>query len=316
MTLTTGGRSKERVLLYGMEAVGKSLAALDIAARVHPSKVFIIDNDNAWDRMLEGATLDGVEVAVEAEWRWDTKAGKFDWDGEWVREGGNVTVFHVEGWEANETALEDIREHAGPHDWCVIDSGSALWDDVQAWFTDKVFGQSKASYFMQARLAIEKADKEQSSLGALDGWMDWPVINAAYKEAVMTFLVTPPCHLLVTCEEAQVSTLQVKGKQVEDADTRQMYGGLHVKPRGQKRIGHNVQTVIQLSRDASGKFKARTVKDRGGRERLVGEDVTGYGFGAWYLEEVAGWVEGDVKAPAPSPVKKVAPMAKQIVAKG
>jgi hypothetical protein len=292
MTLVTGGRSRERILLYGMEGVGKSLAALDIAARVAPARVHIIDNDNAWDRMLEGQTVDGRQVEVCAEYRWSTdvpgKGGSWEFDGRWTRDTGNVIVYHAEGWEANTSAIEEIRKDAEPDDWVAIDSGSALWDDVSEWYVDNIFGASKADYFMQVRAQMEK---DKAALGALDGWTDWSVINAQYKAAVMAFLITPPCHLLVTCEEAQVSTGQVKGKDMEDKETRGLYGTVGFKPRAQKRIGHNMQTVIRLERKANGDYCARTVKDRGGREYWAGESVMDRGFSEWYLEEVGGWQE-------------------------
>lgn len=305
MTLVTGGRSKERILLYGMEGVGKSLAALDIAARVAPNRVFIIDNDNAWDRMLEGPTLDGAEVKVQAEYRWDQKLnggrGDFTFDDKWCVEDGNVWVYHVQGWTANIAALASVVEEAAPDDWCCIDSGSALWDDVSDWYVDKVFGKSKADFFLQARLAMEKDE-----FGGLDGWKDYSVINAEYREHAMQFLITPPCHLLVTCEEAQLSSGQIKGKDIEDREAKALYGGVAYKPRGQKRIGHNMQTVVRLERKANGDYAARTVKDRGGRERYAGESVKDRGFCEWYLEEVGGWQEqtthsGEGSTPATPP---------------
>ena len=308
MGLRSTGRSKERVLVYGMEGVGKSLAALDIASRIAPdATMYVIDNDNAWDRMLEGQTLAGETVQVREEYRWDPKQGK---EGGWVEDdrwavgGGNVVVYHAQGWVANIEAMAEVKATAGPDDWCCVDSGSALWDDVQAWFTDKVFDSSKADYFLKVRMEM---GKDSASLGALDGWVDWPVINAQYKEHAMSFLVLPPCHLIVTAEQADVSSGSAKGKALEDKETIAMYGGQQVKARGQKRIGHNVQTVLRLARRAGGKFTVTTLKDRGGRDQFDGDDVTDRGFASWYLEDVAGWTEAEVK---PVAVKK------GIVAKG
>lgn len=314
MGLQTGGRSRERILVFGMEGVGKSYAALDVASRIGERTLYVIDNDNAWDRMLEGQTIAGETVGVRMEFRWDgdLERGKGGWevDGRWAVDGGNVVVFHADGWLASVAAIEAVREEAGPDDWCCVDSGSALWDDVQAWFTESVFDSSMADYFMQVRMEKARAQKDAKALGALDGWVDWPVINAQYKDRVMKFLVNPPCHLIVTCEQADVSS------QDEDRETRALYGKLSVKPRGQKRIGHNMQTVMLLRRDRAGDFYATTVKDRGAREAQENLDVSGVGFGEWYLEEIAGWTEETATGPtAPastgSPMKKVAKMAKK-----
>lgn len=309
MTLVTGGRSRERVLLFGMEGTGKSDAILDVATRVYPNRVHIVDNDNAWDRMLEGVSVSGNTGRVLAEYRWDAASKSFEHDAEWCVDDGNIVVYHVDGWEANAAAIAEIRTDADRSDWCGIDSGSSFWDDVQDWYIDTVFDKTKADFFMQARMAMARGDSTE----ALDGWKDWSVINAEYKEKVMGFLITPPCHLLVTCEQAEVSSVQIKGKQIEDAETRNLYGARKVKPRGQKRIGHNVQTVLQLVRQADGTYHVHTVKDRGGRERYTGEDVTGQGFATWYLEEVANWTEQE-DMPVPSTPKKIVP--KGMVAKG
>lgn len=306
--LRSTGRSRERILLYGMEGVGKSLAALDIASRVKPSTLYVIDNDNAWDRMLEGQTIAGESVGVREELRWDASVGREGgWvdDDRWVADGGNVVVYHADGWLANTSAIRAVMQQAGPDDWCCIDSGSALWDDVQAWFTESVFDSSMADYFMQVRLEKAKASKEAKALGALDGWVDWPVINAQYKGNVMKFLVNPPCHLIVTAEQADVT------REEADKETRALYGGEQVKPRSQKRLGHNVQTVLRLARRSGETYVATTVKDRGGRERLEVEDVTGRGFSEWYLEEVAGWQETST----PSATEQTAPAAKKMVVK-
>ncbi len=294
--LRSTGRSRERICLYGLEGTGKSLAALDIASRIKPKTLYVIDNDNAWDRMVEGLTIAGESVGVLEELRWED-TGWVD-DDRWCVDDGNVVVYHADGWDANTSALDAVMKQAGPDDWLCIDSGSALWDDVQAWFTEKVFGSSIEEYFLQVRLEKQAAAKDAKALGALDGWVDWPVINAQYKKRVMVHLVNPRCHLIVTCEQADIT------RDETDKETRALYGGQQVKPRGQKRLGHNVQTVLRLGRQANGNFTATTVKDRGGRERLELADVTDEGFAEWYLTNIAGWTE-----------EQQVPVAKKIVSK-
>ncbi len=307
MAVRSAGRSRERVVVFGPEATGKSLCALDIAAHLADGAVlYVVDNDNAWDRMLEGGTLDGTKIGVLTEWRWD--GARYVEHAAWAVSGGNVVVYHTGGggWVANVAAIKAVSEVAGRDDWCCVDSGSALWDDVQAWFTETVFSTDLADYFLEVRKKKAQADKEAKALGALDGWVDWPVINAQYKGNVMKFLVNPPCHLIVTAEQAEVT------KEDTDKETRTLYGA-DVKPRGQKRLGHNVQTVLRLRREQNGNHAVWTVKDRGGREKLVREDVTDRGFVDWYLRDVAGWVDDeDVEEQVVvSVTKKVAAVVKK-----
>lgn len=335
MTLQSQGRSRERILAFGMEGVGKSLLLLDIATRVAPNKVHVVDNDNAWDRMLEGESLAGVTPQVACEYRWNDKTGEFDTDYTWAVEGGNVVIWHTwaatDQWTANTQALvaieEDVAEYGSPRDWVGVDTGTLYWSAVQDWFVESVFNKSIEDYFMQVRMEKAKASDDKKSLGALDGWMDWPVINKTYNAGAGRFFVSPPCNLLVTAELQEVS-------KEDDSQTRSLYT-MGVKPKGQKRLGHNMQSVVMLRRDRSGTYFASTLKDRGGREYLENTDITGYGFGEWYLEEIAQWQEMEssdtpmtgvaTTSPATSPApKKIAPKggtspapsAKKIVAKG
>lgn len=307
--LVSRGRSRERILLFGMEGVGKSLAALDIAAAVAPSRVFVIDNDNAWDRMLEGQTLAGETVQVAAEYRWDPKAGKegdWEYDDRWCVEDGNVIVYHTDGWLGNVAAVKAINEEAGPDDWCCIDSGTAFWADVQDWYTDRVFDRSLADHLLALKLANRDEDKDEDK---------WQIINAQYNAGVGKFLVNPPCHLIVTAEQKDVNVQKERDKAIKG-----LYGAFFVRPAGQKRMGHNVQTVLHLTKRKD-EFYVTTVKDRGGREAWADEEITGIGFAAWYLGGIAGWIEEGVEAEEtevePTPVPKAKGVVKKnIVKKG
>lgn len=160
---------------------------------------------------------------------------------------------------------------------------------------------------MQVRMEKAKAAKEAKALGALDGWVDWPVINAQYNGRVMKFLITPPCHLLVTAEQADISSDD------KDKETRALYGGEQVKPRGQKRLGHNMQTVLRLGRRAGDRYVATTLKDRGGREKLDNSEITDSGFADWYLRDIARWVDEDEQANEQVLVQKVVAKTKGVM---
>lgn len=300
--LTSTGRALERVLLFGLEGCGKSDAILDVATRVGVT-VWVIDNDNAWDRMLEGTSVTGEQGQLRVEYRWDAEAGDWIEDSSWAVEGGNIVLFHAEGWESHLSALDEVRGAAAREDWLCVDSASTIWAEVQDHFGEDVFGESLADLLLAARKEQVETQRKAKpgtkeaegakNLRAYDGWTDWQVINAQYRQKIMRVLVNPPCNLLVTAEEAQVSGEEGK-------DVAQLYNRYGVKAGGQKKLGHNVQTVLWLMKERNGGYKARTIKDRGGREYLVGEDVTDRGFGEWYLEGVGGWVEGE---PAVAPVE-------------
>lgn len=301
MSLVPAGRARERVLVYGMAGVGKSLGALDIARNVSGT-VWVVDNDNAWDRMLEDAEWAGAMVREEwgfsksARGRWELES-----DDRYTDPRGNIVLIHASGWEQNTAAIAYVVEEADRDDWLVIDSATSLWGDVQDWYSEQVFNEGIADYFLRVRIQNQKAAAEKDTR-AFEGFTDWPVVNAQYKKHVGEHMVNPPCHLYITCE--QDALMREQGNMREDRETKGLFGEVGFKPKGQKRTGHNVQTVVWLSR-AGEKYRATTVKDRGGREYLDAEEIADEGFAEWYLARVGGWKEAGAQKPATKEIKKM-----------
>lgn len=277
MTLVNKIGSRERVLVYGGEGVGKSLGALDIARHLpSTTTMYVIDNDNAWARMLENREWAGV--AAREAWIWNGKEFEPNTTDFALEDGGRVVVYSIDDWVGYVEAAERIDGLVGRDDWWCIDSATPLWDDVQAWFVDQVFGDSIEDYFMRVRLEMGDGDK-----GGLEGWKDYGTgINPQFKAKLGKVLVNPPCHLYLTAEQAELGKL-------DDRETKGLYGELGYKVKGQKRMGHNVQTVLWLTRGRGGVFKVTTAKDRGGRDEVEAWDVSGRGFVDWYLVEIGGW---------------------------
>jgi energy-coupling factor transporter ATP-binding protein EcfA2 len=46
-------RSKERILIFGHEGTGKSTDFLHIAAAIPSQNFYVVDNDNAYDRLVD-----------------------------------------------------------------------------------------------------------------------------------------------------------------------------------------------------------------------------------------------------------------------
>jgi len=255
---------REKILLFGMEGTGKSNAILN-CARYIEEQFHVYDSDYSFSRLL---ATDYVDVA----------------------EKGNVDVFDpaVDGdpddpWGTMKGWVARMREEAGTDDWVAIDSLTPAWDDVQAWFTEQAFGADIADYFIQVRKALADSgdDKKGNPLGAFEGFKDWPSINKEYARRLSNVLLRMPCHLIVTCEQSQLGKEDQK-----DLDMMGMYGQLGVKPKGQKRNGHIMSTVIWMQKARTGVYRMTTVKDRGRAEmsKMTFED-----FAMEYLVEIAGW---------------------------
>lgn len=255
MNLTPSITPRERILTFGVQGTGKSNGILTIARRCPSSTFYVVDTElGNYPRLLatDYPELQNVEVRTVSD----------DW-GELI------------------PTIQSVHSVMGKDDWLVLDSVTPTWDWVQSWFTDKVFGKDIDEYFMDVRIAKQQVrgeGKDKKSLGAFEGWMDWPVINKVYFK-IYTVLLNTPGHLYLTAEQSRLSD-------DDDKDVRETFGPYGVKPKGQKRLGHIPHTVLMLTKTRVGEYQMTTIKDRGRKEleRMRVED-----FGRDYLMKVAGW---------------------------
>ncbi len=258
MTLECPLRARERILTVGVQGTGKSYAPLTIARLCPGSQFHILDTDYS----------DSYEVGLDTEF--------VDLD--------NVHVHKVgyDDWQAFRDTAKELAAEIGPDDWLVPDTMSCSWDAVQGWFIEQVFGQSSDEYFMEVRKKKEgqkeSGGKDNKSLGALQGWMDWPVINKQYSPIYST-LTGIRGHLYMTAEQAAISD-------DDDREVKKLFGPYGVKARGQKRLGHVPRTVLLFTKSRAGEYSMTTIKDR---HRVEQEDVEFENFATDYLVNVAGW---------------------------
>lgn len=244
---------RERILSFGVGGTGKSNAILEVARKCPTDNFFVLDNDLAYERLLATDFTD-------------------------VEERGNVHVINIDEWPQYVDMVNASIDKAEKDDWLVIDSMSPSWDHVQSWFIEQIFGNSIEDYFLEVRKKKQEAKEKKKTLGALDGWMDWPVINKQYAR-LYTRLLNFPGHIYLTAEQASISD-------DDDKEVKGLFGSYGVKPKGQKRMGYVVSTVLLLTKSRVGEYGMTTVKDRG-REEMEDWEV-----GNWavdYLMKVAGW---------------------------
>lgn len=261
-TLKSPYRSRERILAFGHEGCGKSSAVLSIARKCPDSTFYVIDNDNAYDRLLE---TDFTDV-------WGNDNIQFA--------GEHFGKAPMNDWFNNVAAIEYVVNNMTRDDWLVIDMTSKLWALVQEAFTERIFGKEIDDYFLHVRQLKASSGDNKKALGAYDGWKDWPVINAMYNKGVAEPLLNCPGHLYVVAESTKLSDDDDKGM-------RDLYGPFGVKPAGQKRTGHIMQTVLFFTKESRTQtFKLSTIKDRG---RPVWTDEPWSDFAVDYLVNTAGW---------------------------
>lgn len=266
-------RSKERILVYGHEGTGKSTDFLHIAAAIPTQLFYVVDNDNAYDRLVDTFNMENeVQLANVLIAGQDFAIGEdpYSWDG-------------------YKNSIAEAQRLMEPDDWMSVDMLSKGWDAVQEWFIESIFQEDIDDYFLRIRMEKErlkvKEDKAKKSLGAFEGWMDWPVINQTYHKRVSTPLLKTPGHLFCVAEAQKLGD-------DDDRGIKELYGPIGARPKGQKRSGHIMQTVIMQGRKRGGDFTLTGVKDRG-RGLWDGEVMENFAMD--YLVNTAGWERKFVK---------------------
>jgi hypothetical protein len=179
--------------------------------------------------------------------------------------------------------MEQAFGRAERNDWICIDSLTILWDDVQSWYMTKVHGKDMDDFLMQLRQQQMAANDNKKHTAAEGMFNEWQFINPQYAKAVTERVLNPPCHVYMTAELTKL------GGEEKDQDVRGLYGPIGVKPKGQKRSGHNAQTVLVFKKEqrfGNSSYLLHTLKDRA-REEV--KDLEWSNFFMDYLVRVGGW---------------------------
>jgi hypothetical protein len=261
MPFSSARNTRERILLFGGANAGKTTAVLQIAR--------VIQDDGAHMYLLD--TEDGSARLLEQEFS-DLR---------------NIEVHRVYDWPTYQEAADAVMSKAKAGDWIAVDLLSMAWDAVQRYFVSEVFGKNRGDYFLHIRREMQKIVEAQKSkngkvnMRVLDGWRDWGVINAMYKDFVNPLLYQTPAHL-VACSSVSVLS------EDEDGDVRRMFSAGY-RPAGQKDLPHQFDTIIFIEPPHDPERKRRlatTYKDRG---RQPFTDQLLVNFPLQYLMQRAGW---------------------------
>lgn len=184
----------------------------------------------------------------------------------------NLHPYPVWNWEEYTKATADIANRVTPDDWAVLDFVTPAWDWVQRYYIAEYFKEAKGDFMLEFRKA------NAGGGNALDGWKDWGVINALYRDWMMAVLEMR-CHKYWTARPEQI-------QDSDKAELRAIFGPFGVKPGGQKELGFQTHTVLLKRILKAGDVYMTTVKDRG-RAPLEGAKCNQFTID--YLVSVAGW---------------------------
>jgi hypothetical protein len=262
----------ERILAMGPAGSGKTTNFLNIVrmakATKSESRFHVLDSDFAMDRMISGYPEIPYSIFGDSNFQ---------------NPNAILTIYPVFEWMEYVRALNEIHLKARPGDWVSVDFISNAWSAVQEYYVMQVFHQDIAEYFLQAR---KELDDKAKTFNALEGWMDWNVINPLYRKWVNTLLYKGRYHVYCTAMTDQLSS---EKKPTEDAQTRQLLAKFGVKPVGQKHLPFQFHTLLLTGRKVTPLENYRTittVKDRE-RSEVSGQEVKS--FTNDYLVNVAKW---------------------------
>jgi hypothetical protein len=264
----------ERILDYGPAGTGKTTNLLNIAKFAHLTKAdmrfHIMDSDFAMDRMITG--YPELPFGIWNDPNFPITADTI------------LNIYPVFMWREYTAALDYIQRVARPQDWVAVDFISNAWSAVQDNFVEEVFHQDVGQYFLKVRKTLKDDAK---SLGALEGWVDWQVINPMYKSWANKLLFRGRYNLYCTAKSDNLSNDK---KPTEDAQTRSLFLKYGVKPVGQKDLPFQFHTVLLSGRrDVPGQPVQRTISAVKDRERPECEGLVVQNFTTDYLVNVAGW---------------------------
>jgi hypothetical protein len=269
MSLTTPHRSRERVLGYGYAGSGKSQLLID-AARNTNGRLWIIDTDRAWDRMIDGAPDIEDKIAGWCDVRLEAH----------TNDRG--------AWAVMTEAITKFGQQMAPEDFLGIDMATIAWPWCQAAFAQSVYGKSIDEFMLTARknaVALKEETSKGSSASAFEGMTDWPTINRIWDTQLVDPLLLARGHVICTAEQDQIKG---KGPIQDDDVTQAMFGAIGMKPKCQKGFAHQFHTVLYMTTNLAGQWVATTAKDRIGRDRFTLKPFD-VGFSTAYLKDVAGW---------------------------
>ncbi len=194
---------RETILFFGPAGTGKSYNLLSMVRMMPGHNFYVLDTDDDYYASTDGEDLPNLIILPGRDWNDDTR--------EVLR----------------------VKHEARQGDFLVLDMLDTTWDHVQSYYTEQVFGQDLADFYLKARISMKPDEKSGS---ALDGWRDWGLINKLYFSWWQDIMSTP-CHIIAMAKAGEVG----KG---EDREIQMLSAPFGIKPTGQKQTAHRFHSIF------------------------------------------------------------------------
>lgn len=233
---------RDRILGFGGPGAGKTRAWMSIADAYRrtntDNKFYLLDTDDTYWANVE----EYPELA----------------------ESGIVVPRYVFEWEDYVATSKEFAAKAVPGDWIITDLFDKGWDEAQNYYSNQVYGEDKADYYLLRRQEVARQKKDAKNFQAFDGWTDWNVIKPIHAQWANYVLFRNQAHIFLA------TTQKPLDRKVDKKDIIDTFGHIGSKPGGEKSIGvHGVNTVIHFTKKDQGEWYMETAKDRGEREDMM-----------------------------------------------
>jgi hypothetical protein len=225
-----GRAGRERILLYGGHGVGKSLSWIDVAMemrkRGNEGKLYVLDTDAAVEDLFDELWPEGRDMIEN-----------------WV-----VSDFE----ELSEATVELLSHKPDSEngDFVVIDLISSVWEWVQEFYAEKVYGMTIEDYITETSTLIHAA-KEAGEKGherEFGDWKpgDWMHMKKIYLGWERKLVLGGRGHVIACAEESEMNAFVTKDRDIKAYSGTG--GGIGFRPRGQNSLGHRFRTVIRVQK--------------------------------------------------------------------
>lgn len=251
MQLTPSGKARERIMLVGGAGAGKTHAWFTIANNTD-GHFYVLDSDIAAQRFLDSEQFAHLEP--------------------------RLSIVEPSQWQDYIGSVKKWAAVADRDSWLVVDLYGKAWDEVQANFTQEVYGEELGEFWMRYRKQLQAADG-RGSKNPFDVTIDWQPIKANWKSWT-TQIIRWPGHVLVACAAKSLN------EQYDGADLLARYRQFGAKPDADKAADHLFHTVMWMKGNTAETRRMFSVKDR---QRELVSGVPPGDFSLSYLARLGGW---------------------------
>lgn len=148
--------------------------------------------------------------------------------------------------------LTEIRAHANPDDWVVVDVMSDFWDRAQ----DKFVESCSTGNALDFTDLIVQAANDPAKFGVLTG-MQWGYCKRLDNVISYYFVISPPCNIVCTATQKELGGVAeaIAGEEKVKKSVGFMYDAFKqvgFRPEGQKRLPYKFDDICYLSKDQRG----------------------------------------------------------------